>query len=154
MKSFTDIEQSKKLAEILPIESADMWWAERYAGQITNGEYIVAEKPVYYLSLVKPSDTNYSQDVIKDIPAWSLAALINVLPADWWGYNEHYFLEISKQGDVSKPNKVCYYRFRKEIDGANYNRIPHISHSAENLIDACVNMIITLNEHKLLFKEH
>lgn len=153
MKSFTDTEQSKKLAEILPLESADMWWAERYAGQITNGEYIVAEKPVYYLSLVKPSDTNYSQDVIKDIPAWSLATLIDVLPRDWWGYNEHYFLEISKMGDASKPNKVCYYRFRKDTDGANYDRIAHISHSAENLVDACVNMIITLYEHKLL-KEH
>ena len=36
MKSYTDIKQSRKLAEILPIESADMWWVER--------------KPVYYLS--------------------------------------------------------------------------------------------------------
>lgn len=26
MKAYTDIEQSKKLAEILPVESADMWW--------------------------------------------------------------------------------------------------------------------------------
>ena len=48
IKSFTDISQSKKLAEILPIESADMWWAERYAGQIVKWEYIVEEKPVYY----------------------------------------------------------------------------------------------------------
>ncbi len=28
MKSYTDIEQSKKLAEFLPIESADMFWAD------------------------------------------------------------------------------------------------------------------------------
>ena len=26
IKSYTDLEQSKKLAKILPLESADMWW--------------------------------------------------------------------------------------------------------------------------------
>lgn len=133
MKAYTDLEQSKKLAEILPIESADMRWYYKY----NDGD-----KP--QLSIC--NDSRYY------IPCWSLAALIDVLPVDLWGYNDHYFLEISKNGDNSKPNKVCYYRFRKEIDGADYDRIPHISHSAENLIDACVNMIITLYEHKLLNK--
>ena len=27
MKGYTDLEQSKKLAEILPLESADMWYS-------------------------------------------------------------------------------------------------------------------------------
>jgi hypothetical protein len=81
MKSYTDLEQSKKLAEFLPLESADMWWAERYAGQVmANGQYIVDEKPVYYLSLTKPSNDNYSKDTVKDIPCWSLAALLDILP--------------------------------------------------------------------------
>lgn len=133
MKSFTDLEQSKKLAVILPLESADMRWYYKY----NDGD-----KP--QLSIC--NDSRYY------IPCWSLAALINILPADWWGYNEHYFLEISKMGDASKPNEVRYYRHRKDIDGANYSRITHISHTAENLIDACVNMIITLYEHKLLNK--
>ena len=80
MKSFTDIEQSKKLAEILPIESADMWWAERYEGHTTmDFQYVIEETPYYYLSLKKPSIDNYSQDVINDIPCWSLAALLNIL---------------------------------------------------------------------------
>lgn len=133
MKSFTDLEQSKKLAVILPLESADMRWYYKY----NDGD-----KP--QLSIC--NDSRYY------IPCWSLAALINILPADWWGYNEHYFLEISKMGDASKPNEVRYYRHRKDIDGANYSRITHISHTTENLIDACVNMIITLHEHKLLNK--
>lgn len=81
MKAFTDIEQSKKLAEILPIESADMWWAERYEGHTTmDFQYVIEETPYYYLSLKKPSIDNYSQDVINDIPCWSLAALLSVLP--------------------------------------------------------------------------
>lgn len=32
MKAYTDIEQSKKLAEILPIETADAWWADDKEG--------------------------------------------------------------------------------------------------------------------------
>ena len=94
MKAYTDLEQSKKLAEILPLESVDMWWAERYAGQVmANGQYVVEEKPVYYLSLSKPSNYNYSQDTVKDIPSWSLAALLNVLPKVI--NNETLFIETS-----------------------------------------------------------
>ena len=81
MKSYTDLEQSKKLVEILPIESVDIWWAERYKGRVTeNGQYIVDEEPYYYLSLTNPSENNWSQDQIKDIPCWSLAALLNIIP--------------------------------------------------------------------------
>lgn len=136
MKAFTDLEQSQKLAEILPLESADMWFHP-----YPNDEYW------YDVPNVGNADLKYNQ-----LPCWSLAALIDILPADWWGYTEHYFLEISKMGDVSAINEVRYYRHRKDIDGANYSRITHISHTAENLIDACVNMIITLYEHKLLNK--
>lgn len=138
MKSFTDLEQSKKLAKILPSESADMFWL------------VVGDTPRVHV--LTDSLSNYSK--WENYPCWSLAALIDILPADWWGYTEHYFLEISKMGDVSVINEVRYYRHRKDIDGANYSRITHISHTAENLIDACVNMIITLYEHKLLLKNH
>lgn len=34
MKAHTDLEQSKKLAEFLPIESVDLWYAERYKGHV------------------------------------------------------------------------------------------------------------------------
>lgn len=145
MKAFTNLEQSKKLAEILPLKSADQTWV-RIA--IAGANLDVPEELQYRHN----GDMPFELFSGIGVPCWSLATLIDVLPSDWWGHNEHYFLEISKNGDNSKPNKVCYYRFRKEIDGANYCRIPHISHSSENLIDACVNMIITLHEHKLLNK--
>lgn len=78
----TTIEQSKKLIELgIDINTADMWWAERYEGRITEeGQYIVAKEPYYYLSFIKPSDVNYSQDIVKDIPAWSLSALLGLIP--------------------------------------------------------------------------
>ena len=39
MKSYTDLPQSKKLAEILPLESADMHYS---TWVISNGEFIVS----------------------------------------------------------------------------------------------------------------
>ena len=66
MKSYTDIEQSKKLAEILPIESADMFYLK-----IPNSSevgYNYSDLP-YFASLG-----------IKDnLPCWSLAALLEQL---------------------------------------------------------------------------
>lgn len=44
MKSYTNLEQSQKLVEILPIESADLWWAERFEGRVElNGDYIMVD---------------------------------------------------------------------------------------------------------------
>lgn len=60
IKSYSDLQQSKKLAEILPIESADMWFA--------NG-IIVARNSV-----------NEPDDIKSVSPCWSLAALLSVLP--------------------------------------------------------------------------
>ena len=61
LKVYTDIQQSKKLAEILPIESADnySWHDERY--------YVVNK------------DCPYSYSLKAKIPCWSLSALLNLL---------------------------------------------------------------------------
>ena len=61
MKSYTDIKQSHKLAEFLPIESADMCY-------IAHSELININEPFY-----KKVDK-------EDTPCWSLAALLDVLP--------------------------------------------------------------------------
>ena len=55
MKSYTDLEQSKKLAEILPLESADMYY---WCGEdLRIGGHRAMDKDL-------------------DIPCWSLAALL------------------------------------------------------------------------------
>jgi len=59
MKSYTDIEQSKKLTEILPLESADGYWDFQI-----DGYNLIADKLGYY-----KNDS--------EIPCWSLAALLN-----------------------------------------------------------------------------
>lgn len=66
MKSYTDIEQSKKLAEILPIESADMY-------------YYTANGDLYKTPNVIESKDDLDVDE-NSIPCWSLAALYSVLP--------------------------------------------------------------------------
>ena len=65
MKAFTDINQSRKLAEILPHESADFHFS---ANQSLQG-YL--EKPI----LGNSEYADYSA-----FPCWSLTALLDVLP--------------------------------------------------------------------------
>ncbi len=65
MKSYTDLNQSRKLAEILPLESADMrfCFSHTLSGR-TIGHYPMIGR--------EPS--------LGTIPCWSLAALLSVLP--------------------------------------------------------------------------
>ena len=53
MKTYTDIEQSKKLAEILPPESADMWY-QHTGYSIVDG----TEKPKYFPTLSLKRSSN------------------------------------------------------------------------------------------------
>ena len=62
MKSYTDLEQSKRLAEILPIESADMGWYYSRNPQAARNQMWVGTKAEN-----------------ADIPCWSLAALLSVI---------------------------------------------------------------------------
>lgn len=125
MKAYTDINQSKKLAEILSIESADM----RYApfGDI---------HPWFWDGHLLEKGA---------IPCWSLAALFErVLPLE---------AEIHKQTD---GHKMYYYVeiYTKEIcmklKRMNKPEICLSSERHENLVDACVEMILKLYKEKIL----
>jgi hypothetical protein len=59
IKSYTDLEQSKKLSEILPLDSADMWYSI-----VDNEAFICLERHNEY----------------EQIPCWSLTALFKLLP--------------------------------------------------------------------------
>jgi len=65
IKSFTDLQQSKKLAEILPLESADMhYWRK---GQILG------------VGHSKEMQEGFESKGIDYTPCWSLAALLSVI---------------------------------------------------------------------------
>lgn len=64
MKAYTDIEQSKKLAEILPLESTDMWYWE----WPTAPKYNNYEHPMFHKG----------EDIV-NVPCWSLTALLEAI---------------------------------------------------------------------------
>ena len=72
MKSYTDLEQSKKLAEILPIESADMHYA---TWTILDGEFVVSSNQG---DTIESLQEDFGNQII---PCWSLVALFEVLPS-------------------------------------------------------------------------
>ena len=68
IKSYTSLEQSKKLAEILTLESADMGW-NVFVDETTR------ILPINDWDLIKDGSGN-----VKFYYAWSLAALLSALP--------------------------------------------------------------------------
>lgn len=71
IKSFTSVEQSRKLAEILPLESADMaYWKRSHQ----PNDYAIT---AYH---TKELQEEFKAKCIEYIPCWSLAALLDVLP--------------------------------------------------------------------------
>lgn len=124
MKSYSDIEQSKKLAEVLPLESADMYW-----------DYDV-QKHEYYPMVM---DEQFDDFCIR---AWSLAALLNILPCKIEDDKGHVApLTIFKRAD----NHIRLYYCNVSYD---YEDIIIDAH--DNFVDACVDMIVKLHELNML----
>ena len=122
MKSHTDLEQSEKLAEILPLESADMYYPNRidilYQGAL----------PIEY----KHGNPLLSQE----IATWSLSALLSVLPNSIYdNTNEFSQLEITKKS-------VAY--IHGTTNGIKLGALK------DNLVDACYEMILKLHKLNLL----
>ena len=139
MKSHTDLEQSKKLAEILPIEGADHHYVRKTCDSMGNpvdGKWSI---PKY--GNPNSSHANYMVMGFMNyeiISCWSLAALFNVIPKHIKDYN---VLRI----DISENDFAIWY---DEVGFGVNNDLPDIT--ADNPIDACVEMILKLYEQKLL----
>ena len=114
IKAYPDINQCKKLAEILPLESADMGWYYSCNPQAARNQMWVGTK---------------SENA--DIPCWSLAALLDVIP--------QVKLDNIKQYD-KKYWRCCAY-FASDWHNSNW---------CDNPVDACYEMILKLHELKML----
>lgn len=128
IKSYTDIPQSKKLAEILPLESADMWYNISMIDKFGIDDYNE------YPSFEKNTDI--------DIPCWSLAALYGILPN-----NKKESTILSRGGWKIEPpeyldNWWCEYE--------DHEHSKDFTVSADNPVDACYEMILRLHELSLL----
>ena len=130
MKAYTDIEQSRKLAEILPLESADMFCADVFDKDKETHSYnfhILSTWGCNTFEELKDKENKF----LHFIPCWSLTALLDLCPT------------INGKQPILTRGKLtslwyCYYE--DEIDTQTY----------DNPIDACYEMITRLNELNLL----
>lgn len=121
IKSYTDIEQSKVLAEILPLDSADYFY------KYCIGHY----NSIYYRLETYPYNKGGNKN--HDIPCWSLAALLDILPLE---------VSFNKQTDG-----VDTYYYIASCD-ARYCDV--YSHRHINVVDACYEMVTILKEKNLI----
>lgn len=112
IKSYTDLEQSKKLAKILPLQSADMQWIK----MSEDGD------PDAYRVGILVNPELIDED---DIPCWSLAALLGVLPEA----SLNTFKDKKWNAMVKHNDKMIYG-------------------DKDNPIDACYELILKLHELK------
>lgn len=126
IKAYTDISQSKKLAEILPLESADMRFCFSHTldGRITGHYPMIGNEPS-----------------LGTVPCWSLVALLSVLPK-----------EVEIDGQRYAP---CLFPIQdkwllKLWYNSNHTITSPIAIFSDNPVDACVEMILRLNELNLL----
>lgn len=141
MKLYTNIEQSKILAEILPIESADMCWCNNsikgvnYTDEFSANLYTVKEMKKLFDTSLNRWDKYWEL-----IPCWSLASLLNYLR------EVDYFPEINVD-EFEVTMSINYYN---EDEARPLAPVHNIKIKAESFIDACVTMIEKLHEQNLL----
>ena len=135
MKSYTDLEQSKKLAEILPLDTADQVY-ERWVIGAENLD--VPEEMLYKHN----GDMSFIFCSSIGIPCWSLTALLDLLPN-----NEHIETTISRGSwgiDTFEYLNIWRCEYEDTENQTEFNI------SADNPVDACYEMILKLHELKLL----
>ena len=128
IKSFTDIEQSKKLSGILPLDSADHCF-------LNDGTAIKAEINSYNVALQLWKD-----HYVEIIPAWSLSALLGLMPFQIIENNNRFgFYQVkgfNKQGET--------YRFGYKT---NNNLFLFETSWHNDVVDATFEMICWLKEN-------
>ena len=136
IKSYTTIEQSRKLAEILSLESADMYYAG-HQSIINPKEWEYGDTPNIRGKYISFDDKRIFY------PCWSLAALLGILPN-----NENISTTLSKGGyriSILENTDSWFVDYEDETNGLN-----NCVTSADNPVDACVEMILKLHELNLL----
>jgi len=132
MKSYTDLEQSKKLAEFLPIESADCYW-----------DYDEMQK-FHRISWFEDGYNKESQLMFNEnnVCAWSLTALLQILPIETYIEIDNVCCTLDISRDTLGKWFVYYHNRSYGSSLATC--------SSKELLDACYEMIIKLHELNLL----
>lgn len=120
MKSYTDIEQSKKLAKFLPLESADGYWFKGFPAQ----PYMV-----YTKGTPNPGE---------HISCWSLSALLELMPLGIYD-EDNYSYELKIDMIDKMPRFV-------RLEDCYHSDFPY-DFGKDNLLDNIVESIIWLKEN-------
>lgn len=126
IKSHTDLEQSRKLAEILPLESADMYYDD-IVDRVT-GELFIPDDG---------STIKVGKGLGGSIAAWSLAALLGA--ASTYCNRLEITLRTNKKYNVFAVKSDFVFR--------SFDEFPD---GIDNLIDCSYEMIIRLHKLNLL----
>ena len=137
-KICTSIEQSQKLIELgVDIKTADMWW-NFYSVTTDNTTPQI-------IHLDTPWVGNFNWDNKSDnIPCWSLAALLSVLPFHLIVNNQRYVFCMIKGLDKNGETYAIKYAI------FNTTFYLHLTDFYNNPVDACYEMILKLHEQNLL----
>ena len=139
MKEYTDIEQSRKLAEILPIESANMYYKYVLPKSDKIMHNPVFGNPIEALEWYNKGYTHFGNEPLSleeyCVPCWGLAALMEILDG----------ASFTKCGTAPKSYEATIF----------YNDEPHaalkrMTFTGTSYVDACYNMIIKLHEMNIL----
>ena len=123
MKSYTDLEQSRKLAEILPLESADMIYIPMMDMDSMSNSGFFDIPECYPFNEFKDSDT-------KPLPCWSLAALLEYMNRNFYNISLNY---CGSEYTISFNDSEKYKTITKDYS-----------------IDAVFEMVIWLKENNRL----
>ena len=126
-KICTSIEQSKKLIELgIDVNSADMVFHKNLDG-------------TYNLRVV--------DNVLKyDIPAWSLSALLELMPSYLFEFERG--IDLNLYPAINHKTWLCSY-MPNVIENMKTDKFKQITH-ADSLVDAAYEMIIWLKENNYL----
>ena len=151
-KICTNIKQSKKLVELgIDINTADMYYMYRHWEIDENTVGAQSDANIGF-----DLDFYYGADNGKTyhyIPAWSLSALMNLLPSEFTEVGKYsttiYEIKIRKYNLIEDVNlhQIAYGNYKIYEDGSSYWKDMINTGEKEDFLDACYEMVCWLKEN-------
>lgn len=137
IESYSDLEQSKTLSKILPLESADMVLLHEEPYETSDSKFDGLHQALCVPFNKYDKSWRQKYKNISYFPCWSLAALLDVLPKN---------LNIGRPSLNSNYKGYYWVQYYDEyMKPNNYKTV-----TFNNPVDACVAMIENLHELNLL----
>ena len=131
IKAYTDLEQSKTLANILPLESSDMVYLR--CDFEDEGKYSILVGS-YHEGYTEREDGTIIPVFDEHFPAWSLTALLNYLKS------KNKFPDIKELSDGRFKLTTFIWDGKKSFQ----------VFIANNLVDVCYKLVLKLHECEML----